>query len=110
MKPYVSHISSSLLSELSAVIDPYRTLGISPNADETEINAAFKEALASASNGDIETVELAYDMIRSENLRIRHGLLSSPPIENLKEVRKLIATRPEYVGPGPWLAMIKSRS
>jgi hypothetical protein len=40
--------------------------------------------------------------------RIRRRLLSPPPVSSLDEVKRLLSPRPEYIGPGPWLALLKS--
>jgi hypothetical protein len=43
-------------------------------------------------------------------IRIKSALLEPPPLENLKELERLVEPKPNFVGPGPWLKILKKEN
>lgn len=50
------------------------------------------------------------DQADSAREKIRHRLLTPLPVESLDEVRDLVSPRLEYIGPGPWIALLRDLS
>jgi len=47
--------------------------------------------------------------IDTESIRRRKAELLQPqPLNNLKELEKIVEPKPHYVGPGPWLKAIQA--
>ncbi len=89
-------------------INPYKILGIKSNAcmDEIESNYITKIAFHSTEE-DINLIKHAYQLINSEEKKIKYDLLNPSPREPLNEIRKEIKSKPKYIGPGSWLKVIK---
>jgi hypothetical protein len=47
--------------------------------------------------------------IDTESIRRRKAELLQPqPLNNLKELEKIVKPKPHYVGPGPWLKAVQA--
>ena len=90
--------------------DPREVLGISPEAGDEEIRAAYlrkvKEHPPDRAPREFEKVRDAYDALRDPRRRARQLLLADPkqPLASLLEGR--VSDR-RFAGPGPWLAILR---
>ncbi len=49
-----------------------------------------------------------FDTIRTEELETI--LLSSPPLKHIDDLFSILTLKPNYIGPGPWLAYIREKA
>jgi preprotein translocase subunit Sec63 len=98
---------------LSAHDDPQQVLGVDVGAPEEEIRAAYlrkvKEFPPDRAPAEFERIRDAYEILRDPHRRMAHMLFSVDPTAPLAS---LIARRPadrKFVGPDPWLAVIRKK-
>src|SRR5438067_2657045 len=90
--------------------DPRLVLGISPDAGDEEIRAAYlrkvKEYPPDRAPHDFEKVRDACETLRDPRSRTRQMLSVDPkqPLVSLLEGR---VSERQFVGPEPWLAVLK---
>lgn len=93
--------------------DPREVLGIDQCAGEEEIRAAYvrkvKEHPPDRSPEEFEHIRDAYESLRDPRRRMREGLLSVDPSAPLVSVIELKAGRRLFVGPQPWLEVLKGK-
>lgn len=93
--------------------DPKDALGVSANATEEEIRAAYlrkvKEFAPERSPEEFEKVRDAYETLRDPRRRMRSLVLSADPNAPLASL--LAGQTPErrFAGPGPWLEVLKGK-
>jgi curved DNA-binding protein CbpA len=90
--------------------DPRQVLGVSPEAGDEEIRAAYlqkvKEYPPDRAPREFEQVRDAYEALRDPRRRTRHLLAADPrqPLVSLLEGR--VAER-RFTGPDAWLAVLR---
>lgn len=91
--------------------DPRAVLAVGPEADDEQIRAAYlrkiKEYPPDRCPGEFERVRDAYELLRDRRRRAQHMLLSCDPEAPLESLLDGIANDRKYVGPEPWLAVLK---
>ena len=95
------------------MIDPREVLGVSQDAGEEEIRAAYlrkvKEHPPDRSPEEFERIRDAYDSLRDPRRRMRDALLQANPFAPLASVLELDGRRRQFVGPKPWLEVLKGK-
>jgi preprotein translocase subunit Sec63 len=93
------------------VTDPREVLGVSPNAGEEEIRAAYlrkvKEYPPERSPEEFEKIRDAFETLRDPRKRTRAMWLSTDPDAPLAAVLDGQAPRRRFVGPQPWVDVLK---
>jgi curved DNA-binding protein CbpA len=93
--------------------DPYAVLDVSPEADDERIRAAYlvriKQFPPDRSPVEFERVRDAYELLRDRRTRAQHTLFSCNPEAPLDSLLETVDNGRPYVGPGPWLAVLKER-
>ena len=93
-------------------MDPFDILGISPDAADDEIRAAYlarvRECPPDRSPEQFEQIRDAYDKLRDPRARIRYRLFSVDPAAPLGSVFSEAAPR-RFVGLGPWIDVLKGK-
>ena len=92
-------------------MDPREVLGVSLNATEEDIRAAYllkvKEHPPDRSPETFERIRDAYQMLRDPRQRARHLLFAVDPHAPLASLVTSRAASRQFVGPGPWLDVLK---
>ncbi len=93
--------------------DPYAVLGISRNADDERIRAAYvarvKQFPPDRSPAEFEVVRDAYSVLRDRRTRAQHTLFSVDLEAPLQSLLEGVDNDRRFAGPGPWLAVLKER-
>lgn len=93
--------------------DPYQILGIPAESGDEEIRAAYlrkvKEFPPDHAPREFEKVRDAYDLLRDPRRRTRHLLLSADPNQPLPSLLEGHANERRFVGPEPWLKVLKEK-
>ena len=94
-------------------MDPREVLGIGPEAGEEEIRAAYlrkvKEHPPDRSPEEFERIRDAYDSLHDPQRRMRDRLLAADPFAPFVSVIGLNARQRRFVGPQPWLEVLKGK-
>jgi preprotein translocase subunit Sec63 len=95
------------------MMNPREVLGIREDASEEEIRTAYvrkvKEHPPDRSPEEFERIRDAYDSLRDPRQRMRNGLLSADPWAPLVSTIELKARQRRFVGPQPWLEVLKGK-
>ena len=93
--------------------DPYQVLGLPPGATDDQIRAAYlrgiKEYPPDRAPAEFERLRDAYEVLRDPRRRARELLFCGerlPRLDTLVEGRR---ARRRFVGPKPWLAVLKEK-
>ena len=90
--------------------DPRQVLGVSPEASDDEIRAAYirkvKEYPPDRAPGEFEKVRDAYETLRDPRRRTRH-LLSADPKQPLASLLDGRVSERRFLGPDAWLAVLR---
>lgn len=93
--------------------DPWSILGVSPEADDTQVRAAYmrkvKEYPPDRCGPQFERVRDAYEQLKDPYRRARHLVLGAAPDSPLESLLDEVAGLRNYVGPEPWLAAMQSQ-
>jgi preprotein translocase subunit Sec63 len=93
--------------------DPREVLGVTQDAGEGEIRAAYvrkvKEHPPDRSPEEFERIRDAYDNLRDPRRRMRESLLSVDPFVPLVSVIDLNTRQRRFAGPQPWLEVLKGK-
>jgi len=93
--------------------DPWAVLGLAPDAGDEQIRAAYlrmvKEHPPDRSGQQFERVRDAYDLLRDPRRRRQRMLLWANPRAELASLLLEAPARPRFVGPEPWLAVLKEK-
>jgi curved DNA-binding protein CbpA len=93
--------------------DPWMILGVSLEAGDEEIRAAYlrkvKEFPPDRAPVEFERIRDAYDLLRDPRRRTLHMLLSVDPHEPLESLLDEGPGPRKFVGPEPWLAVLKEK-
>ncbi|HUP02442.1 MAG TPA: J domain-containing protein [Bryobacteraceae bacterium] len=94
-------------------MDPTQVLGISTDADEEQIRAAYvrkvKEHPPDRSPEEFERIRDAYESLRDPRRRMRDRLLSIDPSVPFTSAIELNTPRRQFAGPQPWLEVLKGK-
>jgi curved DNA-binding protein CbpA len=94
-------------------MDPTQVLGVSQNATDDEIRAAYlrkvRECPPDRSPEEFEKVRDAYEILRDPRRRIRHRLFAVDPAAPLASLFAGDARPRRFVGPGSWLEVLKGK-
>ena len=92
--------------------DPHVILGIGPDAGEEEIRAAYlrkvKEYPPDRAPQEFEKIRDAYEAARDPRRRVNR-LLEANPQQRFTELVKSRPPARRFVGPEPWLDVLKER-
>jgi curved DNA-binding protein CbpA len=92
-------------------MDPFAVLGIEETADDEAVRAAYLRALrASPPDHDPEgfrRIRAAYEALRDTESRLALRLFGPSPLANLDELLDAFPEERHYVGPGPWLKVLR---
>jgi curved DNA-binding protein CbpA len=93
--------------------DPWKTLGITPQATEDDIRAAYlrgvKEHPPERSPEEFERIRDAYELLRDPRRRMRDRIIGADPLEPLVSVVKAHERPRRFAGVQPWLEVLKSK-
>jgi curved DNA-binding protein CbpA len=91
--------------------DPRKVLGISPQAGDEEIRAAYlrkvKEYPPDRAPREFEKVRDAYEALRDPRRRTRHLLLSADPEQPLVSLLQGRDSERRFMGPDAWQAVLR---
>jgi len=91
--------------------DPRAVLAVGPEADDEQIRAAYlrkiKEYPPDRCPEEFERVRDAYELLRDRRQRSQLTLLSCDPEAPFESVLDGVTNERKYVGPEPWLAVLK---
>jgi hypothetical protein len=94
-------------------MDPMDVLGISQNATDEEIRAAYllkvREYPPDRAPEQFEKIRDAYEILRDPRQRVRHRLFSVDPNAPLVSLFTDDARPRRFVGPDPWLEVLKGK-
>lgn len=95
----------NIYDELNTVFDPYFVLGITENSNSETIKEAYKIKKQGVSPSKKIIIEDAYNMIKSEKLRIRYSLLKNRPFNSLDDIKDL-GISPKKIETSYWFSLI----
>lgn len=92
-------------------MNPFSVLGVEETAGDGAIRAAYLDAVRKhPPDRDPEgfrLVRAAYEAIRDGERRADLHLFGPEPLERLEDLPALFSTERHYVGPGPWLDVLR---
>ncbi|MCU1238824.1 MAG: heat shock protein DnaJ domain protein [Candidatus Solibacter sp.] len=92
--------------------DPRQVLGISPEAGDEEIRAAYlrkvKEYPPDRAPAEFEKVRDAYESLRDPRRRVS-AMLAVDPHQPLAKLLDGRAGERRFLGPDPWLALLREQ-
>ena len=95
------------------MMDPAAVLGVSADATDEEIRAAYlqkvRECPPDRAPEPFERVRDAYEMLRDPRRRMRHRLLAADARSPLAALFIGQAPSRRFVGPGLWLDVLKGK-
>lgn len=94
-------------------MDALEILGLADGAGEEEIRAAYlrkvKEHPPERSPEEFEKIRDAYETLRDPRRRMRALLLAGDPTAPLVSLLDGLPPLRRFVGPGPWLEVLKGK-
>ena len=94
-------------------MDPIDVLGISQDATDEDIRAAYllkvKDYPPDRAPEQFEKIRDAYEILRDPRRRLRHRLFAVDPGAPLVSLFADDARPRRFVGPGPWLEVVKGK-
>lgn len=101
------------MEKLNLAQDPRIVLGVAEDASDEQIRAAYlrklKEFPPDRSPAEFEQVRDAYELLRDRRQRFRYFLCSVDPLAPLDSLLPGSSRRRKFVGPQPWLAVLKEK-
>ena len=92
-------------------MDPFAVLGLDETADDEAVRGAYVRALrVSPPDRDPEgfrRIRAAYEALRDTESRLALRLFGPPPLTNLEELVDAFPEERRYIGPGPWLTVLR---
>jgi curved DNA-binding protein CbpA len=93
--------------------DPWKTLGVRPEADDDEIRAAYmnkvKEYPPDRCGPQFEKIRDAYEQLKNSYRRAKYLILGAKADRPLESLSNDVPPVRHYVGPEPWLAVMRSQ-
>lgn len=93
--------------------DPWSILGVSPEADDAQIRAAYvrrvKEFPPDRAGPQFERIRDAYEQLKDPYRRAKYVILGANADRPLESLLDDVPGLRRYVGPEPWLAALKSQ-
>jgi curved DNA-binding protein CbpA len=93
--------------------DPWKILGLTPQAAEEEIRAAYlrgvKEHPPERSPEEFERIRDAYESLRDPRRRMHDRIIGVDPLEPLMSVVNANERPRRFVGVQPWLEVLKGK-
>jgi len=106
-------LSMERQSTLGPHDNPWEILGVASNATNEEIRASYlkkvKEHPPERSPEAFERIRDAYELLRDPRRRALRMLLAADPWAPLVSLLADKAPERRFVGPGPWLAVLKEK-
>jgi curved DNA-binding protein CbpA len=94
-------------------MDPIEVLGISQDATDEDIRAAYllkvREHPPDRAPAQFEQIRDAYETLRDPRRRLRHRLFAGNPGASRASLFPADARPRRFVGPGPWLEVLKGK-
>lgn len=90
----------SVLQDVCRIKNPYQILGVSEEADEKELFAAYCQARGRLG----AAADQAYAQTATPALRARSRLLNGYALASLDELPQILKARLNYIGSGLWRA------
>jgi len=98
----------------SLPLDPYAVLCVGQDADDEGIRAAYlarlKQFPPDRAPAQFEQIRDAYELLRDRRRRAQYMLFSADPEAPLSSLLTGMDSGRQYVGPGPWLAVLKEKN
>jgi len=92
--------------------DPWSVLGVSPEADDEQIRAAYvrqvKEHPPDRSGPEFERIRDAYEQLKDPYQRAKYLILGAPADKPLESLLDSVPCPRRFVGPEAWLTVMKS--
>ena len=92
-------------------MNPFAALGLDETADDEAVRAAYLAAVRkSPPDRDPEgfrRIREAYEVLQDHERRLALPLFGPPPLANLQELLDAFPTERRYVGPVPWLNVLR---
>ncbi|MGC8549487.1 MAG: DnaJ domain-containing protein [Acidobacteriaceae bacterium] len=99
--------------KFKADFNPYAVLGADPEANDDQIRAAYlarlKQFPPDRAPVEFERVRDAYDLLRDRRRRAQYKLFAVDPDAPLQSLLEDMQQKRPFVGPAPWLAVLKER-
>lgn len=93
--------------------DPWSVLGVSPEADDDEIRAAYMSKVKAyppdRCGPEFEKIRDAYEQLKDPYRRAKYLILGAMPERPLESLLDDVPLSRRHVGPEPWLAAMKSQ-
>jgi len=94
------------LDIINLSINPWKLLGVEPDAGDREIEQAWKNLSSGHRKND--RIRQAYQLIATEEDRARYRLLSPHRVDDPEEILQEIRPVPKYSGPGIWYKSLRN--
>ena len=92
-------------------MDPFAVVGIEETADDEAVRTAYLQALRTSppdrDREGVRRIRAAYEALRDTESRLALRLFGPPPLANLDELLEAFPEERRYVGPGPWLNVLR---
>lgn len=92
-------------------MDPFAVLGLDDTADDAAVRAAYLQAIrTSPPDRDPEgfqRIRAAYEALRDAQSRLDLRLFGPTPLTNLDDLLEAFPEERRYVGPEPWLNVLR---
>jgi curved DNA-binding protein CbpA len=93
--------------------DPREVLGVGPEATDSEIRSAYLQKVKARPPdrfpAEFEKIRDAYELLRDPRARTRQLLLSADADRTFVSLLESLPPERRYVGPNPWLAVLKEK-
>lgn len=93
-------------------MNPFEVLGVEETASDAEVRSAYLEGIRRSPpdrNPDgFRRVREAYEAVRDEERRLALRLFGPAPLDRLESLLDAMPDDRRYVGPGPWLDVLRT--
>lgn len=92
-------------------MNPFAVLGLEETADDEAVRAAYLAAVRTAPPDrdpqGFQRIRQAYEALQDHERRLALRRFGPPALANLEELLDAIPMERRYVGPGPWLNVLR---